>query len=321
MASGETGLLHAYLLDGAGGARALDWDGIARWSPNDGILWINLDYSVADTEAWLRERSGIDPIALAALLDPDPRPRAVAHGEDLLLIVRGINLNAGAAPEDMLSVRAWIEPRRIVTLRRRVSTSIRSIVADLQAGRGPRSAGELTAVFVERILEHVVTRVDVLGDEIAACEDRVLEGTRGAELRAILADHRRRAIALRRFLGPQREAFGKLAVIAVPWLDPLQRARIAEAADRMTRTVEELDAARDRAAVTQEELASRVAEVTNRRLYLLAIITAVFLPLGFVCSLLAVPVARDSWPFWSLCGALGVGVGAQLWLLHKRGWL
>ncbi|HTR54179.1 MAG TPA: zinc transporter ZntB [Kofleriaceae bacterium] len=321
MASGETGLLHAYLLDGAGGARALDWDGIARWSPNDGILWINLDYSVADTEQWLRERSGIDPLALAALLDPDPRPRAVAHGEDLLLIVRGINLNAGAAPEDMLSVRAWIEPRRIVTLRRRVSTSIRSIVADLRAGRGPRSAGELTAVFVDRILEHVITRVDVLGDEIAACEDRVLEGTRGAEMRAILADHRRRAIALRRFLGPQREAFGKLAAISVPWLDPPKRARIAEAADRMTRTVEELDAARDRAAVTQEELASRVAEVTNQRLYLLAILTAVFLPLGFVCSLLAVPIARDSWPFWSLCGALVVGVGAQLWLFHKRGWL
>src|SRR5579863_6347934 len=268
-----SGLLHAHLLDGRGGARELGWDDIARWSPNDGILWLALDYSLPDAEAWLRERSGIDPLALAALLDPDPRPRAVAHGEDLLLVVRGINLNEGATPEDMVSVRAWIEPRRIVTLRHRVSTSIRSIVNDLQAGRGPLGAGELTAVFVDRILEHVVTRVDVLGDEIAACEDQVLGGTRTAEMRAILADHRRRAIALRRFLGPQREAFAKLAAISVPWLDPAQRARITEAADRMTRTVEELDAARDRAAVTQEELASRIAEITNQRLYLLAIIT------------------------------------------------
>jgi zinc transporter len=176
-------------------------------------------------------------------------------------------------------------------------------------------------VFVERILEHVVTRVDVLGDEIAACEDQALGGTRTGEMRTIVADHRRRAIALRRFLGPQREAFGKLAAIAVPWLDAMQRARITEAADRMTRTVEELDAARDRAAVTQEELASRIAEITNQRLYLLAIITAVFLPLGFVCSLLAVPIARDGWPFWTLCSVLCLGVGLQLWWLHKRGWL
>jgi zinc transporter len=317
---GDTGLLHALLLDGAGRARGLDWEGIARWSPNDGILWIELDYSIHDAASWLHERSRVDPLVLAALVDPDPRPRAVAHGDDLLLIVRGINLNVGAAPEDMISVRAWAEPRRIVTLRHRVSTSLRSIALDLEAGRGPTNAGELVVRLVERNLEHVATRVDVLGDEIAACEDQVLGGARG-EVRALLADHRRRAIALRRFLAPQREALARLATIALPWLDPVQRARVSEAADRMTRTVEELDAARDRAAVTQEELGSRVAEVTNQRLYLLAILSAVFLPLGFVCSLLAVPLDRADWGFWVLCGALTTGVGVQLWLLRRRGWL
>jgi zinc transporter len=86
-------------------------------------------------------------------------------------------------------------------------------------------------------------------------------------------------------------------------------ARIAESADRMTRTVEDLDAARDRAAVTQEELASRTAEITNQRLYLLAIITAVFRPLGY------------SRPFWTLCGLFGTGVAFQVSWLHERGWL
>jgi len=53
-------------------------------------------------------------------------------------------------------------------------------------------------------------------------------------------------------------------VIQVPWLDATARARIVESADRMTRTVEELDAARDRAAVTQEELLqSKIGEATN----------------------------------------------------------
>ncbi|HUJ63609.1 MAG TPA: zinc transporter ZntB [Kofleriaceae bacterium] len=315
-----SGLLHALVFDDRGGARALDWDGVAAWSPNDGVLWINLDYTADDAASWLRERSAIDPLALAALVDPDPRPRAVAHGEDLLLIVRGINLNEGAAPEDMISVRAWIEARRIVTLRHRMSRSLASILDELERGRGPRSAGDFTTLFVERIVEHVVLAIDVLGDAVAACEDQVVTGPRG-ELRATLADLRRRAIALRRFLAPQREALGKLAAIGLPWLDPLHRARIGEAADRMTRTVEELDAARDRAAVTQEELASRSAEITSARLYVLSIITAVFLPLGFVCGLLAVPMAHDGWQFWTLCGALVVAVALQLWLFRRRGWL
>jgi zinc transporter len=317
-----TGLIQALLLDGAGRGRSLaTWDEVAAWHPNDGVLWLSLDYSVDDVAAWLRDRSQIDPLVLAALVDPDPRPRAVAHGEDLLMIVRGINLNQGAEPEDMISVRCFIEPRRIVILRHRVSRSLQALIGELGAGTGPVSAGDFTVRFVERTLDLVVTRVDVLGDEIAGCEDQVLDRQHGADMRARLADHRRRAIQLRRFLAPQREALGKLATIALPWLDAMQRARMVEAADRMTRTVEELDAARDRAAVTQEELASRVGETTNQRLYFLSLVTAIFLPLGFVCSLLAVPMAHDSWPFWALIVAFCTGVIAQLWLFKKLGWL
>ena len=100
----------------------------------------------------------------------------------------------------------------------------------------------------------------------------------------------------------------------------------AEAADRLTRTVEELDAARDRAAVTHEEMASRVGELTNQRLYVLSIITAIFLPLGFITSLLGVnvggvPGQHVEWGFWLLCGLFAVGLGIQLWLFRRWKWL
>src|SRR5688572_16394483 len=188
------GLLHALLLDGKGGARALDWEAVGNWQPADGVLWLNLDYSVADAKEWLEAKSKLDAVTISALCDHDPRPRAVAHGENLLLIMRGINNNAGAEPEDMISVRAWIEPRRILTLRHRPSTSVKSLIADLERGRGPRNAAEITLTIVERMVEHVVTRVDSLGDAVAACEDRALESTdQQVSLRHELADHRRRA--------------------------------------------------------------------------------------------------------------------------------
>jgi zinc transporter len=321
-----SGLIHALLLDGKGGARRLDWAGVRAWSPNDGVLWLNLDYAQADAVAWLAGDAQLDPIVREALTDPDPRPRAVAHGEDLKLIVRGINQNEGSQPEDMLSVRAWIEPRRIVTLRHRKSRSIQSIADDLGRGEGPTSAGELTVQLVDRIVDHVVSRVDKLGDELADSEDAILSERNGGDLRARLADHRRRAIALRRFLAPQREALAKLVVIDVPWLTDRQRAQLGEVADRMTRTIEELDAARDRAAVTQEEVSSRMSELTNTRLYILSIITAIFLPLGFVCSLLGVnvggvPLQAEGWAFWALVGVFVVGVAIQLWIFRKRGWI
>ncbi len=319
-----SGLQHAFVLDGRGGGRALDWAGIATWTPADGVLWVNLDYSTPDAERWLDGAAHLDPITRDALRDVDPRPRAQPRGDDLLLILRAINLNAGADPEDMVSVRAYVEPRRVITLRRRSTHSLSGIAADLERGHGPRDAADFVTTMAERVVEIIVTGVDTLGDAVAACEDQVLTGTRG-DLRSALASLRRRAIALRRFLAPQREALAKMSTTRLPWLDDDHRARAAETLDRMTRTLEELDAARDRAAVTQEELASRLAEVTNSRLYVLALLSAVFLPLGFVCSLLGVnvggvPLQHDDWAFWALCGLFAVGVGCQILVLRARGW-
>ena len=319
------GLINAFLFDGEGGAKMLDWAGIDAWTPASGMLWLHLDYATPAVKEWLDKKSGIDEIVLEALTDPDPRPRAVAYGDKLQLIVRGMNNNAGSAPENMISVRAWVEPRRVLTMRHRASTSVKQLVTELQHGNGPRSAGDLVVQLAERIVDHVIARVDVLADAVAACEDQVVGGDAG-DLRATLADHRRSAIALRRYLAPQREALGKLAAINVPWMEATHRARLVEVADQLTRTVEELDAARDRAAVTQEELGSRVAEATNKRLYVLSIFTSVFLPLGFVCSLLGVnvggvPLQKSDWAFWALCGVFVLYAFIQLWLFKKRGWL
>jgi zinc transporter len=47
---------------------------------------------------------------------------------------------------------------------------------------------------------------------------------------------------------------------------------------------------RDRAAVTQEEVQNRLSELMNQRLYVLSILTAIFLPMSFITSMLGVNV-------------------------------
>jgi zinc transporter len=325
IAAERGGLVHAFVLDGQGGARALDWDQIERWAPDDGLLWVNLDYRGPEAQGWLAMRAGLDPVVRDALLDRDPRPRALQIGDALLLILRAINLNAGAQPEDMVSLRCWIEPRRIITMRHRTVRLARALAADLARGQGPRDAGDFVAESVARLLEPLIRRVDEIDDAVDQYEDEAIERP-ARELRAQLAGLRRRTIALRRFIAPQREAFARLATATLPWLDDHDRARLRESADRLTRTVEELDAARDRAAVAHEEMASRLGEVTNQRLYVLSIMTAIFLPLGFVCGLLGVnvggvPAQQVDWAWWALLGIFAVATGVQLWVFKRLRWL
>ena len=100
---------------------------------------------------------------------------------------------------------------------------------------------------------------------------------------------------------------------------------LRESADRISRYVEDLEANRDRAAVTQEELATRLAESMNRISYLLTIVAAVFLPLGFLTGLLGInvggiPLAEDTRGFVIICGVLLViGIG-QLCYFRSRKW-
>ncbi len=325
--STDPGLLHAYILDGKGRGKKLeDLSEVTRWKPIDGVLWVNLDYASPEAATWLNDKSNIDTVMREALTDNDPRPRIALHGEDLLIIARGINLNQGAEPEDMVSIRVYVETGRIVTLRHRPSRTLKSLAADLERGQGPKDLPDMLVQLVDRIVDHIVHRVDGLSDSIAALEDQVLTEARPGHLRAKIADHRRGAIALRRFLAPQREAFLKLTTVAFPQFTSVHREQFAEQADRMARTVEELDAARDRASVTQEELTSRMSELTNQRLYVLSMITAVFLPLGFVCGLLGVnvggvPFKEDDWAFWALIGAFLVFVWIQFYIFRKRGWM
>ncbi len=78
--------------------------------------------------------------------------------------------------------------------------------------------------------------------------------------------------------------------LKLPWFDPELRLSLRETSDRLIRHLEDFDAIRERAAVSQEELQSRLAEQQNVRMYVLAIVAAIFLPLGFLTGLLGINV-------------------------------
>ena len=77
---------------------------------------------------------------------------------------------------------------------------------------------------------------------------------------------------------------------------------LRETGDRITRISEELDSIRDRAAVLQDQLAGRRQEQLNRRLLVLSLVSAFFLPLTFITGLLGmnlagIPFSHEDWSF------------------------
>lgn len=285
---GDDGLIFAYRLNGQGGGQDIGWSEIGKASPDD-LLWIHLNYRGAEVRRWLMEESGIDPLICEALLATETRPRVVAAGNGLLVILRGVNLAPGADPEDMVSLRMWIDGHRIVTMRYQHLMAIEDLRASIISGTGPTGTGSFLVEIANRLVERMGDVLSDLDDSVDSLEDQVLTAE-SYEIRPKLASLRRQAIGLRRYLAPQREVLARLQTERATWLSELDRVRLREVADRTTRYVEDLDAARDRAAVTQEELNSRLSEQMNNRMYVLAIVAGIFLPLGLLTGLLGINV-------------------------------
>ena len=316
------GLVHGFELDGAGGVRRI---GLPEAAAGTGPLWLHLDYSEPDSREWIQRESGVGEVIAEALLAEDTRPRVVAIGEGLLIALRGVNLNPGTDPEDMVSIRVWIDGRRVISTGRRRLVSVERLAERLEAGRGPSTIGEFVVDLVDALTARIGEVVDEAEDRVGELEESQLSA-QGGDLREEIASLRRQVIRLRRYLAPQREAISRLHAEKVSWLGGDERLSIREVGDRLSRHLEDLDAVRERAAIAQEELASRLAEQVNNRMYALAIVAGVFLPLGFLTGLLGInvggiPGADEPRAFWLFIAILIGIIAFQVWLFRRWKWL
>jgi zinc transporter len=321
----ESGLLYAYLLDGKGGGERLDWDKINKWAPEQGVMWLHLEYSNPLVQQWILKESGLDEVTAEALLAEETRPRSMLTTSGLLLTLRGINPNPMADPEDMVAVRLWSDGKRIITTRRRRLQVAANLHQSIEKGNGPVNAGEFVESLTDRMIERMTDVIDGISDEVDELEERVLT-METYELRPMIAELRRHAIGLRRYLSPQREAVSRLFSEKAGWLSDMDRLRLRESADRTTRFLEDLDMIRERAVVVQEELSSRLSEKMDRTMYILSIVAAIFLPLGFLTGLLGInvggiPGAEYGGSFLMFCLFLVIIVAIQVWLFKLKKWM
>jgi len=316
-------LLWAFVLDGAGGAKALSAEELSQWVPGAGVLWMHVDITSPQVSALL-EPLAIDRLATEALLAFETRPRCDPFAGGLSVALRGVNTNPGAEPEDMVALRLWVDADRIVTARRRRVLSAFDLKAALEAGEGPVDAGSFLADLADRLIVRMQGVIDTAEERVGELEEQVVTAKSRA-FASDLAELRRETVAIRRHLAPQREALGRMMAARVAWLDDGNRLQLRDVNDRLTRHIEDLDAVRERSAVLQQELSARLQDELNGRMYVLSVVAAIFLPLGFLTGLLGIniggmPGVENSSAFLIFSVILLAVLVLQLLWLKRKGW-
>ena len=289
------------------------------------LTWVHLDINEASSKKWAdAELTFLDPLTLDALFAEETRPRILEFDTGTLLILRGVNLNADAEPEDMVSIRLWIDSSRIISVRKRRLKAVTDLRERIEAGVGPHNAGDFITQLTSRLFERmepVFTELDELLDD---AEERVMEAA-DTKYRSQITDIRKQAIVFRRYIAPQRDVIAALRVSDMPWLSELHKRRLQESLDRVIRYIEDIDSIRERAQIVKDELTNALSDKMNKNLYLLSVIAAVFLPLGFLTGLLGinvggVPGVDDPSAFWVFSGFLSVVVALQILLFKRWKW-
>jgi len=317
--------VQAHLLDKNGGAVELSYQELNDVDTSNKILWVHFDYSSPEAIEWITNKSKIDSIAIDALLTQETRPRTTILDDSILIALRGVNLNPNSKPEDMVSIRLYISPNLIISTRKRDLLSISEIVESLKKGVGPKSSSEFLVDLTYRVTQRMEDIINQIEDRTDLLEENLIDNVNTKFRNEILAI-RRETIILRRYLFPQKEALNKLYNDKITWINEYEKIEIRETNDQVIRYIEELDTIRDKLSLIQEELSNTLSDQVNKKMYILSIISAIFLPLTFLTGLLGIniggiPGSEDENAFYIFSTILLVIVSIQFYIFKKKKWI
>lgn len=317
-------VLYNLELDGSGGAKVLEASDLPVTLPQEGSRWIHVDRSDDMAQEWFASLPDVPYSLVEALFADETRPRLVKMGTGILLTLRGVNLNPGSDPSDMVSLRLWVTPHFIISVRKRRLLSVQDVIENLENNEGPVSTADLVSTLTHTLISRMASVIDGLEDELDDLEENMSQRIE-ADQRGELVQRRLESIRLRRFLVPQKEAIHKLIVEFQTWMTRDQLVQVQEAANELTRYVEALDSLRERCILMQEEFVNAQSEKMNARMYVLSILSGIFMPLGFLTGLFGIniggmPGTNNSAAFWIFCGALALLGTTQFLVMRRSRW-
>ncbi|WP_348645149.1 transporter [Methylobacterium sp. P1-11] len=283
------GLLWAMRFDESGRGHLVE-RGEAMPAPGsfgEGFTWLHFNLNDARLPALVAEGRLGPPHLTGAAFASDPHQRLIVEAGHIGGVVADLVRETGERPKVDAGGRLHfvMGPRLLVSGRRHPVLGPDLARDAASEGRGILAPIQLLDVIVEQVVTAMAETGARLADELDEIEDHILdERVRGERRR--LGPIRRDAVRLHRQLLGLRAVFHRLETAAadeqVPDAAITAAARIAQRLDALDRDMILLA---DRSRLMQEELSSYLAQASNRQLYTLSVLTALFLPPTLVTGL------------------------------------
>jgi zinc transporter len=323
-----TGIVWAYRFgaDGAATRIANEQVDAALAAPDGGWVWVHLALADQRCRAWIAKAAPVSELARELLSGADTHLRldSIGHeghqSHELIGVLPDLHQEFTHASEDLVRLRFVMGPRLVITARQRPLHSVENTRRAVDAGKRFPSPVALLDAVIDQFADAIARMADQLGAELDAVEDHVMH-EEPADERHRIGRVRLQAVRVHRQLAQLRSMFHRIeprvardnaAVAAVI-------GTLAQKLDGIDAEVAELH---ERARLLRDEMAAKMTEVTNRRLFTLSILTACLLPPTLVTGFFGMNTKdmpfqnADGGTWWALLVA-AAAAALSYWALRR----
>jgi len=289
------------------------------------FTWLHLDSRNKDAQDIIAHHIGDDPYILEALTSKSTRPRCEKYKNGFLLNLRGVNLNPGSNPEDMISARLWVCERFIISIRAKPMLAFSDLDKAIAGHEVTLSASDVLAFIVDRLTHRMSFILEDIDERVSQYEDNF--DTQQHELTPKeLATTRQEIARIKRHLSPQKSALISLSTLNSELLSEEFKNVIRQNLDIVSRYIEELDELKERSIILLDMSNQYSSQKIEKITYALTVCAGIFLPLGFLTGLLGInvggmPGTEDKAAFWVASALMAIILLAEVVYFKWKKWI
>jgi zinc transporter len=285
-----------------------------------GWIWVHIGLADARARSWIAQHAPLSDIAREVLAGGDEHVRLDLLGGEIVGVLPDLHRAFARPTEELVRLRFAMTERMLITARRHPVHALELTRRSMDAGRRfPTSIS-----FLDAVIDHFADEISRLGETVAneldQVEDRLLHEELGDE-RQRLGRARLQSVRMHRQLAQLHLLFRRIEPRIAA-----EDSRVAGAIRALGQKLEAIDqdvaAQQERARLLLDEVAGKMAAITNRRLFTLSVLTACLLPPTLVTGFFG--MNTKDLPFQNADGgtwlALLVAVAAAVvayWLLSR----
>jgi Mg2+ and Co2+ transporter CorA len=254
---------------------------------NQHWLWAHFNLADARSHAWLEARAELSRDARQLLTSPDEHPHVFEREGEVFGVYTDLVHDLSGPTEEICGLHFLLKERLLLTARRRSLQGPDSARAALEGGLKIASPPTLFDYIIACSADGFDEIVERLTGDLDKVEDQLILDVITDEQQR-LGQVRRTAVRLHRPLAGLRRTMHRMRSRASFGESKFAAALLSQ---RLETSEHDLDTIQARARLMQDEINAKIGTETNRQVFTLSILTALFVPATLVTGLFGMNVS------------------------------